>query len=486
MVLDGFMTEGILAVGLLILLLLKGFIQWSSFSRYFSFLVFFLSLFVLCLHFNSVGSLNQLGTLFVMDPVAYVAKVCILFLGCTLLLFLDGYIERYHLPETESYFLFGTQILGMLLCVSCCHWIALFVCLELMYLPIYALVAIKAQDKVAQESACKYIILSAFSTGVLLYGIGFLYAAVGSFSFYDMFAFVNAIQESIVHNTWMTLTESQLLFSTGGLLVTVSLCFKLGVVPFHFWVRDVYEGSLYFVTALISSLPKLVLIVVWLRIFSEHTVSVIYFWSVAVFIMGILSLFFGNLLALAQERVRSLLAYASFANMGFVLLALGMVNPIGSQAAVVYIVGYLCTVLLIFLLFGSITVKGRDLVLLDDLKGLAFTHPGTALCSSLAIFSLLGVPPLAGFMFKVNLVMSLINSNYVSFAVLVVLATVLSAYYYINLINLMYFCVADDHDSIEVHVSTLQRWAFSFFAFALMFFGLYPQGLFALVSRVVS
>ena len=202
--------------------------------------------------------------------------------------------------------------------------------------------------------------------------------------------------------------------------------------------------------------------------------------------MGILSLFFGNLLALAQERVRSLLAYASFANMGFVLLALGMVNPIGSQAAVVYIVGYLCTVLLIFLLFGSITVKGRDLVLLDDLKGLAFTHPGTALCSSLAIFSLLGVPPLAGFMFKVNLVMSLINSNYVSFAVLVVLATVLSAYYYINLINLMYFCVADDHDSIEVHVSTLQRWAFSFFAFALMFFGLYPQGLFALVSRVVS
>ncbi len=486
MVLDGFMTEGVLAVGLLTLLLLKGFIQWSSFSRSFSFFVFFLSLFVLCLHFNSVGSLNQLGALFVMDLVAYFAKGCILFLGCVLLLFLDGYIDRYHLPETETYFLFGTQILGMLLCVSCCHWIALFVCLELMYLPMYALVAINAQDKVAQESACKYIILSAFSTGVLLYGIGFLYAAVGSFSFHDMFGFVHAIQKSIVHNTWMSLTESQLLFSTGGLLVTMSLCFKLGVVPFHFWVRDVYEGSLYFVTALISSLPKLVLIVVWMRIFSEHTVSVIYLWSSAVFSMGILSLFFGNLLALAQERVRSLLAYASFANMGFVLLALGMVNSIGSQASIVYIFGYLCTVLFIFLLFGSITVKGRSLVLLDDLKGLAFTHPRLALCSSLAIFSLLGVPPLAGFMFKVNLVMSLINSNYILFAVLVVLATVLSAYYYINLINLMYFCAADDHDSMEVNDSMLHRWTFNFFAFALMFFGLYPQGLFALVSRVFS
>lgn len=486
MVLNGFMTEGVLAVGFLILLLLKGLIRWSSFVRVYSFFLFFLSLCVLCLSFNSVGSLNQFGTLFVMDPVAYFAKACILFLACALLLFLEGYIVRYQLPETETYFLLGTQVLGMLLSVSCCHWISLFVCLELMYLPMYALVAIKAQDKVAQESACKYIILSAFSTGILLYGIGFLYASVGSFSFHDMFVFVSAIQNSVVHNTWMTLTESQLLFSTGGLLVTVSLCFKLGVVPFHFWVRDVYEGSLYFVTALISSLPKLVLIVIWMRIFSEHTVSVIYLWSVAVFVMGMLSLFFGNLLALSQERVRSLFAYASFANMGFVLLALGMVNSMGSQAAIVYTFGYLCTVMFMFLLFGSITVKGRHLVLLDDLKGLAFMHPRLALFLSLAIFSLLGIPPFAGFMFKVNLVMSLINSDYIVFAVLVVLATVLSAYYYINLINFMCFCVADDDDSIEVNVSMLQRWTFNFFAFALLFFGLYPQGLFALVNGFFS
>ena len=477
------MVEGILAVGFLVLLPLKFVARFPKFPRYFSLSVLILSLLVLVLQFRIDGPSNEIGTLFVTDSIAYLSKGFLLFLGSIILLFTDEYISFYDLPETETYFLLGMQILGMMICVSCCHWMSLFLGLELMYLPTYAMVALKVQDKVSQESACKYIILGAFFTGVLLYGISFLYASVESLSFHDMQPFVEALQRNIAYGDWLSHDQSQLIFSIGGLLVMVSLCFKLGVVPFHFWVRDVYEGSLYFVTALISSLPKLVLVVIWLRIFSYEIVGSIHLWRTILCLMGVVSLFFGNVLALAQERVRSLLAYASFANMGIVLLALAMGNVLGNIAALTYIFGYVFTILVILLLLGSISVKSRELVLLDDLKGLAYEYPNVAFLASIGLFSLLGVPPLVGFMFKVNLILSLVDSSYLMLAFLVVLGTVLSAYYYINLVCLMYFYKPDDNQCLQVNMSLLQKALLQISFFALIFFGLFPQVIYSIISN---
>lgn len=477
LMIDGFIAEGIIAVGFLLLMLLKSFVQWPGLVRWFSLAIMSFALASLLSH----GGGTDTGVLFTTDALAYLSKIFVVAFGGVIFIFLDDYVSQYALPEMEVYFLLGMQILGMLICVSCVHWISLFLGLELMYLPTYALVAIRSTNKESQEAACKYIILGAFSTGLLLYGIGLLYGAVGSFSFQDHLSFV----QSALQSSWLMLDSAKLLFSTGWVFITISFLFKMGVVPFHFWVRDVYEGSLYVVTALISSVPKLVLVVIWLRLFSGDVVAQIGFWQMGVFSVGLLSIFFGNFLALVQERVRSLLAYASFSNMGLVLLALGMTSTEGNYAALVYVLGYLFTVMLLLLLLGCVRVKGRDLILLDDLKGMAYTYPQVAFLAALALFSLLGVPPLVGFMFKVNLVLSLLNAQYTVFAVLVVLATVLSAYYYIQMIGLMCFYPPDDNAMVQLHISVGQRLFFYASAGILLAFGLFPQSIFALIYHIV-
>ena len=178
-------------------------------------------------------------------------------------------------------------MLGMLVSLDSASWVSLFVGLECMYLPLYAMVALRTSDKLAQEAACKYVIMGSFSTGLMLFGVSLLYGCVGSLELSQTAGFLRLIQPDHWSSTWLSVSDAMIMYAAGGLLITIALCFKIGVVPFHLWVRDVYEGSFYYVTALISSLPKCILVVIWLRVFTVSAAAAIPGWSSILLMIGV-------------------------------------------------------------------------------------------------------------------------------------------------------------------------------------------------------
>ena len=480
-----FLAELFLTIGLLGLLLFKQIVKNHGLQARVYVIGLYITAIALLIwtqgHFN--GKTIQDG-LFVVDKLSLMVKLLILGFGLVTVIFFDQPILKCGLPVVETYFLIGIQTIGMMLTIACVNWISLFVGLELMYLPIYALIGVHTSNRDAQEAACKYIIMGAFSTGIFLYGISLIYAVSGTFELQAVVApnLTTAMNKTL----WVGLEPEQSLFLIGGLLVLIALCFKLGVVPFHLWVRDVYEGGLYAAVSLIASAPKLVLVLVWSRVFFNSGLSSIKNITWVIFSIGLVSMFFGHFLALVQERIRILLAYSSLAHMGFVLLALGLMSQVGHEAAMVYTIGYTVTIASVFFMLGGMVVNGRRVVLIEDLKGLSITQPSIAFLLLLAIFSLLGLPPFAGFMLKVRVLTALIEGQYLGIAVLTLIPTVVAACYYINMIHLMYFQKGDEVNIIESHYSALQSILLLTGGLFIIGVGIFPSELFQWVSGFYS
>ncbi len=476
-----FLAELLLIIGLLGLLLLKQIVKNHESQTRAYVIGLYLTTIVLLIwtqaDFN--GKTIQDG-LFIVDKLSLMVKLLVLGFGLATVVFFDQPILRCGLPVVETYFLIGIQTVGMMLTIACVNWISLFVCLELMYLPIYALIGLHTTNRDAQEAACKYIIMGAFSTGVLLYGISLIYAVSGTFELQALIA--PSLTTALNKSTFLGLDPEQSLFLIGGLLVLIALCFKLGVVPFHLWVRDVYEGGLYAAVSLIASAPKLVLVLVWSRVFFDSELSSLKNITWIIFSIGLVSMFFGHFLALVQERIRILLAYSSLAHMGFVLLALGLMSQMGHEAAMVYTIGYTVTIALVFLVLSGMIVNGRRVVLIEDLKGLSITQPSLAFLLLIAIFSLLGLPPFAGFMLKVRVLTALIESQYLGIAVLTLIPSVVAACYYINMIHLMYFQKGNEVSIVESHYSSIQSLLLITGGVFIIGVGIYPSELFQWVS----
>ena len=432
------LPESLLALGIVVLLLSKTFYRPRTTHYALLCAVVYLSALIALMLSNRLPAESK-QILFTFDAFSYFGRGCALSMGILSIPFLHSAIRRDRMPEIETYCLCLIQSMGMLFTLMSATWISLIVGLECMYLPLYALLATRAEDRTSQEAACKYIIMGAFSSGLLLYGVSFLYATVGRFEISALSGIVQSLTVSGSSLSWLTAYQSHVMFSIGGLLVTAALCFKLGIVPFHFWVRDVYEGGSYTVVGILSATPKLVLISVWLRIFTPAVVSYIPQWSFITLSVGILSMFFGNVLALAQDRIRSLLAYSSFGHMGFVLLALVILSAPGNQAAVVYTIGYGLTIFIVLMSLGRISMGSLPCHSLEDLKGLSAVRPVLSVALAVSFLSLLGMPPFLGFMFKVNLLAALFQANQVGIALAVVVATLIGAFYYIRMIGLMYF-----------------------------------------------
>ena len=481
-----FVPELIVGVGVLLLMMVKSLRSFQSTAA---------SGISLCAHLFALVSLRlidvyQLPTAFegqfLLDAPAVFSQTIILVVGIFMLLALSDLIEKDGLPLIETYALYLLHTLGMLFTVMSVNWVSLFLGLECMYLPLYAAVALRAQDRIAQEAACKYIIMGAFSTGILLVGVSFFYAVVGQLGLSDLGNISNILDGTRTLPAWLTLNQFQVLLSLGGVLITVAFCFKIGLVPFHFWVRDVYEGGAYPVVAMVAALPKLVMIIVWMRLFTPMIVMHLPHWSILVTILGLLSMFGGNLLALAQERVRSLLAYSSIGHMGFVLLALTLVNYTGNHAALMYTLGYLLTVGVVLLVMARLSRAQTSLLLIDDLKGLSRVQPLLASLLAVSFLSLLGMPPFAGFMFKMNLLYVLMQANQAWLALSVVAATIIGAYYYINMIGLMFFYdVESSSDQLLMRSSWLLHAGMVTFIILLIVVGLYPEYVFNRVHQAL-
>jgi NADH-quinone oxidoreductase subunit N len=328
--------------------------------------------------------------------------------------------------------LFAT--LGMMVMISASHFLALYLGLELLSLSLYAMVALQRDS--ATEAAMKYFILGALASGLLLYGMSMLYGATGSL---DLGGVSNAIQSG---NANKTLLVFGLVFMVSG------LAFKLGVVPFHMWVPDVYHGAPTAMTMLIGSAPKLATFAFVSRILVEGMQPLVQHWSGMLVILSIGSMALGNITAIAQTNLKRMFAYSTIAHMGFLLLGFIGGDIEGYGAAMFYAVTYVLMSLGAFGMIMLLSRIGFEADTLNDFKGLNQRSPWLAFMMLILMFSMAGIPPTVGFYAKFSVLNAVVQTGHTWLAIVAVLLSLIGAFYYLRIVKLMYFDAPESHAPI--------------------------------------
>ncbi|MCY4274654.1 MAG: NADH-quinone oxidoreductase subunit NuoN [Gammaproteobacteria bacterium] len=365
--------------------------------------------------------------LFVDDPLAELLKFGICMLTAAVFFYGRQYNLDRNLFHSEYYVLGLLAVCGMLVMISANHLLALYLGLELMSLCLYSMIAFYREDKLAVESAMKYFVLGALASSILLYGISLLYGLTGSLHLPE-------IRDTIAN---MDHTNPALLL--GVVLIVTGLGFKLGVVPFHMWVPDVYQGAPTSTTAFIGTAPKIAAFALVIRLLSGGLQELHDVWYQMLIVLALLSVLAGNVIAIAQDNLKRMLAYSTISHMGFFLFGVLAGNQAGYSAALFYVLVYSIMSCGAFGLILMLSRKGFESELLDDLKGLDQKSPWIALLFLVLMLSMAGIPPMAGFFAKLAVIRSLVEQDLVWVAVFAVLLAVVGAYYYLRIIKLVYF-----------------------------------------------
>lgn len=364
---------------------------------------------------------------YVVDKLAVLSKLCIYVFCFFSFIYARAYIKERHIPSSEYYLLALLSVLGMSIMVSGYSFLTIYLGLELLSFPLYALVAMNKESNLATEAAMKYFILGALASGMLLYGISLVYGLTGQIQI-DLVAQALFTQQNIV-------VIVALVFILAGLI------FKFGAVPFHMWVPDVYQGASTPTTLFIASAPKVAAFAITVRILVEAMPSTHINWEHILIVIAILSMFFGNVLAIVQTNLKRMLAYSSIAHIGYTLLGIlaGPHSVQGYSAAMFYISTYVLVAAGAFAIITIMSRGGVDLDKLEDYRGLNARSPWLAFMMLLLLFSMAGVPPTVGFIAKLGLLEALVEAKLVWLAVLALVFALIGAYYYLRVVMLMYF-----------------------------------------------
>jgi len=388
--------------------------------------------------------------MFVSDPMSNLLKLfTYLAVGITLIYSRQYATERGMLSGNlggEFYVLALFSLLGQMIMISANNMLIVYLGLELMSLSLYALVALRRDHAVSTEASMKYFILGALASGFLLYGISMLYGATGSL---DIGQVARAAELG---------TSNHAILVFGIVFVVAGLAFKLGAVPFHMWVPDVYQGSPTAVTLLLGGAPKIAAFAICIRLLVEGLLPMAVEWQQMLMVLAVLSLAIGNLTAIAQTNLKRMLAYSTIAQVGFVLLGLlsGVVggNPsnvnVAYSAAMYYTITYVLTTLGTFGLIMMLARSGFEAEELNDFKGLSKRSPWFAAVMSILLFSLAGVPPMMGFAAKFAVLQAVLSTGAVWLTVLAVLFSLIGAFYYLRVVKLMWFDEPTDTAAIAV------------------------------------
>ncbi|MFC7434125.1 NADH-quinone oxidoreductase subunit NuoN [Hydrogenophaga bisanensis] len=378
------------------------------------------------------------------------------------------------------------SLLGMFVMISGQNFLVIYLGLELLTLSGYALVALRRDDLRATEAAMKYFVLGALASGFLLYGLSMVYGATGSL---DLSEVLKAIAGGEA-----TLKGSKQVLVLGLVFVVAGLAFKLGVVPFHMWVPDVYHGAPTSITLMIGGAPKLAAFAIVIRLLVEGMAALAIDWQQMLAVLAVASLLVGNLAAIAQTNLKRMLAFSTIAQMGFMLLALvagvgkdgaNMANAYGS--AMFYVVTYVLTTLGTFGVILLLSRNGFESEEVADLAGLNQRSPLYAGVMAICMFSLAGVPPLVGFYAKLAVLQALVaggTSFHIGLAVFAVLMSLIGAFYYLRLVKVMYFDTASQTAPIEAGADV--RSVLSINGALVLVLGIVPGGLMALCAQAVA
>ena len=379
-----------------------------------------------------------LGGMVVADPMGHLLACFAGVATMVTLAYARPTLAARDMQRGEFYTLALLSLLGISIMTSANHFLVVYLGLEVMSLSLYALVALRRDHRVATEAAMKYFVLGALASGFLLYGLSMMYGATGS------------LEIPVVFDRIATGSINPDVLVFGVVFVVAGLAFKLGAVPFHMWVPDVYQGAPTAVTLLIGGAPKLAAFAITIRLLVEGMLGLAFDWQQMFIVLAVASLVVGNVAAIAQSNLKRMLAYSTIAQIGFVLLGLsaGVVsgNTLSAgnaySSAMFYVITYVLTTLGTFGLIMYLSDTGFESERIDDLAGLAQRAPWLAGVMAVFMFSLAGIPPMVGFFAKLAVLQALVATNVAAYIVLAVLAVLLSlvgAYYYLRVVKVMYF-----------------------------------------------
>ena len=420
--------------------------------------------------FSSSTSLAFSGT-FIRDAMGDLLKIFVYVITFAVFLYSKSYLKVRDLYRGEYYTLGLFGVLGMSILISAHSFLTVYLGLELLSLCMYAMVALQRDSTAASESAMKYFVLGAIASGMLLYGMSMVYGATGSLDLATISKLVVAKQNNIV-----------LIF--GLVFVIVGVAFKLGAVPFHMWLPDVYQGSPTAVTVYLGSAPKIAAFAMLMRLLTDGLGGLHVQWQDILIILSVASMAIGNLVAIVQTNIKRMLAYSTISHVGFLLLGIIAVSKDGYASAMFYTLVYTLMALGAFGMIMLMSRFGFESEMLDDFRGLNQRSPWFAFVMLIFMFSMAGVPPFVGFWAKLTVLKAVIAQDMIWLAVVAVAFSVIGAFYYLRIIKLMYFDTPQESQALEG--ATDLRVLLSFNGLVILFLGFKPDLLLALCNTVLG
>ncbi len=399
---------------------------------------------------------------FVSDPMGSVLKVFIYLVTAMVFIYSRKYLQDRGLFKGEYFVLALFAVLGMMVMVSAHSMLTIYMGLELLSLCLYAMVAFQRDSLHATEAAMKYFVLGALASGMLLYGMSMVYGASGSLNIAEIGAYTSSNTDDVV-----------MLF--GLVFIIVGLAFKLGAVPFHMWIPDVYHGAPTPVTLFIGTAPKIAAFAMVMRLLVEGMGDLHAHWQDMLIILAILSMAIGNIIAIAQTNIKRMLAYSTISHVGFILLGLLAGTENGYSSAMFYVVVYSLMGVGGFGMIILLSRSGFEADKIDDFKGLSDRSPWMAAMMLILMFSMAGVPPTVGFYAKLAVLQSVVDVGLVWLAVTAVVFSVIGAFYYLRIVKVMYFDKPVDDAKIEAGMD--MKLVLSANSLAMLMLGIFPAAL---------
>ena len=408
---------------------------------------------------------------YVNDQMGSILKIFVFIITAVVFVYSREYLMHRNLFKGEFFVLVLFAVLGMMVMISAHSMLTIYLGLELLSLSLYALVAMQRDSSKAVEAAMKYFVLGALASGLLLYGMSMIYGATGSLDLREIALHISQTQ------------EKDLVLLMGVVFVIVGLAFKMGAVPFHMWVPDVYDGAPTAMTLFISSAPKIAGFAMMMRMLVEGMGDMHVYWQDFLIVLAVLSMVIGNLVAIAQTNMKRMLAYSTIAHMGFLFLGILSGTAEGYAASMFYTIAYAIMSLGGFGMIILLSRAGFEADKLEDFKGLNDRSPWFALVMMVLMLSMAGVPPALGFFAKLAVLEAVVNAGFIWIAIIAVVFSIIGAFYYLRIIKLMYFDKAENAQPIEAGSDI--KAVLSLNGIMVLVLGLFPGGLLAICATAM-
>ena len=460
--------ELLISISIMFLLIYGVFVKKSASTVYnLSSIFLFVSL-IFMLSYPIETNWSLFSNSYQIDYLSTLMKMLTLIFGIFVLGISKRYVLSIKILKIEYPILILSSILGMMVMISSNDLIIFYIGLELQSLALYVLASFNRDNILSSESGVKYFVLSALSSGLLLYGCSLIYGFSGSTNF-------QIISQQIVSSSYG--------LTFGIVFILVGLAFKISAVPFHMWAPDVYQGSPTSVTAFFALLPKVAALTVLIRFLYVPFLNMLDQWQLIIVFLSIASMILGSVAAIGQKNLKRLIAYSSISHMGYALAGISTGTNEGIQSSVTYILIYLIMNLAFFSCVFMMKKNDKYYENLDDLSGISKNHPILSFCFLIILFSLAGIPPLAGFFAKFYIFTAVIEQSMFFLAIVGLLSTVIAAFYYLRIIKIIYFdsereTFDRDHNfslKLSLFISTT----------LIIFYFIYPSTLTEIISKII-